>query len=63
MTVPGIAEGRLAQAAEEGRFGVAQSIRGRIRDIGGTVTITSAPGEGTEVALRVVRTPDRTNSR
>jgi signal transduction histidine kinase len=54
----GIAEGRLGQAAEEGRLGVAQSIRGRMRDIGGTATITSTPGEGTEVALRLARMPD-----
>ncbi len=60
---PGIADGRLAQAAEEGRLGVAQSIRGRIRDIGGTVTITSAPDAGTEVTLGVARIPDGATSR
>jgi signal transduction histidine kinase len=60
---PGIAEGRLAQAVEEGRLGVAQSIRGRIRDIGGTVTITSAPDAGTEVTLGVARIPDGATSR
>src|SRR2546430_356466 len=42
---PGIADGRLAQAEAEGRLGIAQSIRGRIADLGGTVTITSAPGQ------------------
>jgi signal transduction histidine kinase len=52
---PGIPDGRLAEAAAEGRLGVAQSIRGRIRDLGGTVEITSRPGEGTEVELRVPR--------
>lgn len=52
---PGIPEGRLAEAARDGRLGVAQSIRGRLRDLGGTATITSAPGEGTEVELRVRR--------
>jgi signal transduction histidine kinase len=52
---PGIAPGRLEQAVDEGRLGVAQSIRGRIRDVGGTVTITSVPGDGTEVELRVPR--------
>ena len=56
---PGIAAGRLAQAAEEGRLGVAQSIRGRIRDIGGTVTITSAPDAGTEVDARRRADPRR----
>jgi signal transduction histidine kinase len=56
---PGIAAGRLAEARAHGRLGVAQSIRGRIAELGGTVTITSAPGEGTEVELRVPR--DRAN--
>jgi signal transduction histidine kinase len=50
---PGIAAGRLDRAAADGRLGVTQSIRGRVRDLGGTVTISTAPGEGTEVELRV----------
>jgi signal transduction histidine kinase len=50
---PGIAPGRLAAAAATGRLGVSQSIIGRIREVGGTATITSRPGEGTEVELRV----------
>jgi signal transduction histidine kinase len=52
---PGIAPGRLAAAATAGRLGVAQSIRGRVRDLGGTVHISSTPGEGTEVELRIPR--------
>jgi len=52
---PGIAPGRLAQAARDGRLGVAQSIRGRIEDLGGSVDVHSAPGQGTEVELRVQR--------
>ena len=52
---PGIAPGRLAQAAAEGRLGVAQSIEGRLHDLGGTVEVVSAPGQGTEVELRVPR--------
>ena len=52
---PGIAAGRLEEAAAQGRLGVAQSVRGRIRDLGGTVAITSEPGQGTEVELRVPR--------
>ena len=32
---PGIPDGRLAEAAAQGRLGVAQSIRGRIADLGG----------------------------
>ncbi|MFE9672845.1 MacS family sensor histidine kinase [Streptomyces sp. NPDC006259] len=50
---PGIAEGRLAQAAGEGRLGVAQSIRGRLRDLGGGAELVSTPGQGTEVELTV----------
>ncbi len=49
----GIAPDRLAQAATQGRLGVAQSIRGRIADLGGRVQITSAPGEGTEIEMVV----------
>ncbi|WP_415950820.1 MacS family sensor histidine kinase [Streptomyces sp. KLOTTS4A1] len=52
---PGIPEGRLAQAEGEGRLGVAQSIRGRLRDIGGGAELISVPGQGTEVELRVPR--------
>ncbi|MEU1591365.1 DUF5931 domain-containing protein [Streptomyces sp. NPDC005708] len=50
---PGIPEGRLAEAEGEGRLGVAQSIRGRLRDIGGTAEVISVPGQGTEVELKV----------
>jgi signal transduction histidine kinase len=35
------------------RRGIADSIRGRLQRYGGTVAITSRPGEGTEVALRM----------
>lgn len=51
----GIPAERLDQAQEQGRLGVAQSIRGRIADLRGTVQITSAPGQGTEVELAVPR--------
>ena len=50
---PGIAPDRLEQAAKDGRLGIAQSIRGRIRDLGGTVTIVSAPGQGTEIEMSI----------
>jgi signal transduction histidine kinase len=53
---PGIEPGRLDAAAQEGRLGVAQSIKGRLAELGGTVGILSTPGEGTEVELRVPRT-------
>jgi signal transduction histidine kinase len=52
---PGIAGGRLAEAAAAGRFGVSHSICGRLRDLGGCATISSVPGEGTEVELRLPR--------
>ncbi|MFI0791015.1 MacS family sensor histidine kinase [Streptomyces lydicus] len=50
---PGIPEGRLADAEREGRLGVALSIRGRLRDLGGTAAWVSVPGQGTEVELTV----------
>lgn len=53
----GIPAGRLEQAARDGRLGVQASVRGRLADVGGTVTIRSAPGEGTEVELVVPRSP------
>jgi signal transduction histidine kinase len=52
---PGIRPDRLATAAAEGRLGVAQSIVGRLRDLGGKAVIHSAPGDGTEVELHVPR--------
>ena len=54
---PGIPDGRLAEAAAAGRLGVARSIHGRLTDLGGTATLTSTPGQGTEVELRVYRDP------
>ncbi|GAA0931824.1 MacS family sensor histidine kinase [Nonomuraea longicatena] len=51
---PGIADGRLAQAAAEGRFGVSESIVGRIGELGGTVEIFS-DADGTEIELLVPR--------
>ncbi|MER6347754.1 MacS family sensor histidine kinase [Streptomyces sp. NPDC001595] len=50
---PGIPAGRLAQAEGEGRMGVALSIRGRLRDLGGSAELISTPGQGTEVELKV----------
>lgn len=52
---PGIPAGRLAEAAAEGRLGVSQSISGRIRDLGGSAEIDSAPGTGTQIKLRLPR--------
>jgi signal transduction histidine kinase len=44
---PGIPEGRLEAAEAEGRMGVARSMRGRVQDLGGTITCDTGPG-GTE---------------
>ncbi|MCX5382929.1 MacS family sensor histidine kinase [Streptomyces sp. NBC_00083] len=52
---PGIPAGRLEKAEGEGRMGVALSIRGRLRDLGGTAELISVPGQGTEVELKVPR--------
>lgn len=51
----GFPDGRLTEAAAAGRLGVAQSIVGRLESIGGTASVISAPGAGTEVELRVPR--------
>ncbi|TDC14064.1 sensor histidine kinase [Actinomadura bangladeshensis] len=56
---PGMPDGRLDEAAADGRLGVAQSIRGRVTDLGGTVVISSAAGEGTEIEMTVPRRPVR----
>ncbi|MEY9875969.1 signal transduction histidine kinase [Streptacidiphilus sp. MAP12-33] len=50
---PGFDPARLAEAEREGRLGVSQSIRGRLRDLGGSAEFFSAAGQGTEVELRV----------
>ncbi len=55
---PGIPDGRLAAAAAAGRFGISHSISGRLRDLGGSATISSVAGEGTEVELRLPRRAD-----
>jgi signal transduction histidine kinase len=52
----GIAPGRLEEAARQGRLGVKASVLGRLADVGGTATVHSAPGEGTEIELVVPRT-------
>ena len=52
---PGMPPGRVEQAREQGRLGVAQSILGRVRDLGGTTELYSEPGEGTEIEMVVPR--------
>jgi signal transduction histidine kinase len=49
---PGIPDGRLGAAEADGRVGVAESIRGRLRDLGGEAVLTSGPS-GTEWELRL----------
>lgn len=51
---PGIPEGRLDTAAASGRLGVAESIRGRIRDLGGEAVLSTG-SYGTEWEFRVPR--------
>ncbi len=51
----GIPEGRLDEAVGEGRMGVAKSIVGRMKWLGGSATLTTAPGLGTEWELTVPR--------
>ena len=46
---------QLEHAGEDGHLGVSQSIRGRIADLGGSVTVRTAPGEGTEWEMKVSR--------
>jgi signal transduction histidine kinase len=52
---PGISDGRLAEAAAAGRFGISHSISGRLRDLGGSAVISSVSGEGTVVELCLPR--------
>ena len=47
--------GRLEVAAAEGRLGVSESVCGRVRHLGGTATLTTAPGQGTEWELTFPR--------
>jgi signal transduction histidine kinase len=52
---PGIRDGRLAEAAADGRLGVARSLRGRVADLGGTIMCDTGPGRGTEWIIRLER--------
>jgi signal transduction histidine kinase len=53
---PGIPENRLADAEAQGQLGVARSIRGRVFELGGTISLETAPDRGTEWELRVPKT-------
>lgn len=60
---PGIPAGRLEAAASEGRLGVAKSMRGRVMDLGGTISCDTAPGRGTDWVFRVPRAGVARNER
>jgi signal transduction histidine kinase len=51
----GIPEGRLEEAAGQGRLGISKSIVGRLTSLGGSAQLHSGPGEGTEWELSVPR--------
>ncbi|HWJ83368.1 MAG TPA: DUF5931 domain-containing protein [Nocardioides sp.] len=51
---PGIPAGRLEAAADEGRLGISESVRGRVRDLGGTATLHTGTS-GTEWEIVVPR--------
>lgn len=53
---PGFDDRQLAEAANDGRMGVSRSIRGRVADLGGTLTLDTGPGRGTEWEVRLSRT-------
>lgn len=55
---PGIPEGRLDEAASQGRLGVSEAIRGRLDQVGGKASLTS-DSLGTEWQLVVPREQDR----
>ncbi len=50
---PGIHPGVLERAAAEGHLGIAESIKGRVRDLGGSAALDTAPGQGTEWEVKV----------
>jgi signal transduction histidine kinase len=51
----GIANGRLEQAVDEGRVGIAKSIVGRMNWLGGSAKLNTGPGCGTEWELTLPR--------
>ncbi len=54
---PGIAAGRLEEAAREGRAGISKSIVGRMEWLGGRARLNTGPGRGTEWELTIPRSP------
>jgi signal transduction histidine kinase len=51
----GIADGRLEEAATQGRLGISKSIVGRLESLGGSAQLHSGPDVGTEWELCVPR--------
>jgi signal transduction histidine kinase len=43
----------------EGKIGLAKSVKGRVEQLGGSMRVTSRPGSGTEIELRVPTEDDR----
>lgn len=58
----GMPSGRLAEAAVAGRLGVASSIRGRLRDLGGVAQWSSREGSGVTVRMRAPKRAPHTVS-
>jgi signal transduction histidine kinase len=54
---PGIAAGRIEEAAGEGRVGISKSIVGRMTWLGGSARLNTGPGRGTEWELTIPRSP------
>ncbi len=50
------------EAVPEDRKGLAESVHGRMTRRGGTATVTSAPGEGTKVSLKMPRSATQPRS-
>src|SRR5207302_1165142 len=57
VTATWVAGPVLAWGVAGGRLGASQAICGRLRDLGGSARVTSTPGTGTEVRLRLPRPP------
>jgi signal transduction histidine kinase len=51
----GVDSRQLIDAENSGRMGVSRSIRGRVADLGGTLTLDTGPGRGTEWEVRLAR--------
>ena len=57
----GMPAGRLDEAAAAGRLGASSSIRGRLRDLGGTAEYSVREGAGVTVRMRAPKDGGRDN--